>query len=121
LAGQDAIAIRAGTLIDGRGGVQRNVIIVIEDAKIKSVEPAAQQTVALDLAHLTLLPGLIDTHVHLATHFGKGGKATSEGETPQQSMLYAVENAYTMLVNGFTTAQSLGSVVWRNIRFRAPA
>ena len=55
------------------------------------------------------MPGLIDTHVHIDTHFGKDGRATSQGETPPQSMLYAVENAYVTLMAGFTTVQSIGS------------
>ena len=62
-----------------------------------------------DLRGLTLLPGLIDTHVHIDTHFGKDGRATSQGETPQQSMLYSVENAWVTLMAGFTTVQSIGS------------
>ena len=61
------------------------------------------------MSRLTLLPGLIDTHVHIANHFGKNGRATSEGEAPEESMLYEAENAYSMLLNGFTTAQSIGS------------
>jgi imidazolonepropionase-like amidohydrolase len=56
-----------------------------------------------------VLPGLIDTHVHIDTHFGRDGRATAQGETPQQSMLYAAENAYGVLLNGFTTVQSIGS------------
>ena len=55
------------------------------------------------------MPGLIDTHVHIDTHFGKDGRATSQGETPQQSMLYSVENAWVTLMAGFTTVQSIGS------------
>jgi imidazolonepropionase-like amidohydrolase len=50
------------------------------------------------------------------THFGKSGRATSEGERPQESMLYAAENAYAMLDNGFTTAQSIGSPLDLDLR-----
>jgi len=72
--------------------------------------------VSYDFPRLTLLPGLIDTHVHIDTHFGKSGKATREGETAQESMLYAAENAYAMLMNGFTTTQSIGSPLDRDLR-----
>jgi imidazolonepropionase-like amidohydrolase len=65
--------------------------------------------VSYDLSQLTLLPGLIDTHVHMNTHFGKNGRATSDDEKPEESILYEAENAYAMLLNGFTTAQSIGS------------
>src|SRR5262245_1763546 len=102
------IVIRAGELIDGKGGVQRNVTIVVEGTKIKSIG-ASNQKPTYDFSTVTVMPGMIDTHVHLETHFGKDGKATSAGETPQQTQLYEAENAYTMLMNGFTATQSIGS------------
>src|SRR6185503_15813743 len=88
------IVLRAASAIDGRGGS-------IADAT--TVGRGAAATPTYDLRGLTLLPGLIDTHVHIDTHFGKDGRATSQGETPQQSMLYSVENAYVTLMAGFTT------------------
>jgi len=102
------IVIRAGELLDGKGGVARNVTIVVEGAKIKSIGPSNQKP-TYDFSAVTVMPGMIDTHVHLETHFGKDGKATSAGETPQQTQLYEAENAYTMLMNGFTATQSIGS------------
>ena len=113
---QEPTVIRVATLIDGKGGVQRNATVVVEAGRIKSVGQATQGRVSYDFPQLTLLPGLIDTHVHIDTHFGKGGRAASEGETPQESMLYAAENAYAMLKNGFTTTQSIGSPLDRELR-----
>ncbi len=75
LTAQEPIVIRVGTLIDGKGGVQRNVTVVVEAGRIKSVGQAAQGRVSYDFPRLTLLPGLIDTHVHIETHFGKSGRA----------------------------------------------
>lgn len=116
LRGQEPIIIRAGTLIDGKGGVRRNATVVVVAGRIKSVGAATQGHVSYDFPRLTLLPGLIDTHVHIDTHFGKSGTATREGETAQESMLYAAENAYAMLDNGFTTTQSIGSPLDRDLR-----
>jgi len=116
LTAQEPVVIRAGTLIDGKGGVQRNATVVVEAGKIKSVGQATQGRVSYDFPRLTLLPGLIDTHVHIDTHFGTSGKATREGETPRESILYAAENAYAMLDNGFTTTQSIGSPLDRDLR-----
>jgi imidazolonepropionase-like amidohydrolase len=113
---QEATVIRVASLIDGRGGVLRNATVVVEAGRIKSVGQATQGRVSYDFPQLTLLPGLIDTHVHIDTHFGKSGRATPEGETPQESMLYAAENAYAMLNNGFTTTQSIGSPLDRELR-----
>jgi imidazolonepropionase-like amidohydrolase len=105
---QTTTTIRAGTLLDGRGGVQRNVAIVVEGAKITRVA-ASNAPATYDLSRLTVLPGLIDTHVHLDSHFGKDGRASNTGETPAQRALYAAENAYVTLMAGFTTVQSIGS------------
>jgi imidazolonepropionase-like amidohydrolase len=101
--------LRAGTLVDGKGGVSRSATVIVENGKIKSAGQASDTRVSYDLSRLTLLPGLIDTHVHINTHFGKSGRATSDGEALEESVLYEAENAYAMLLNGFTTAQSLGS------------
>jgi imidazolonepropionase-like amidohydrolase len=116
VTGQGPIVIRAGRIIDGKGGVQSNVTVVVDGGRIRSVARATEGRVTYDFPRLTLLPGLIDTHVHIDTHFGKSGKATSEGETPQESMLYAAENAYVMLTSGFTTTQSLGAPLDRDLR-----
>jgi imidazolonepropionase-like amidohydrolase len=116
LTAQEPIVIRVGTLIDGKGGVQTNAMVVVEGGRIKSVGQATRERVSYDFPRLTLLPGLIDTHVHIDTHFGKSGKAVSEGETAPESILYAAENAYAMLNNGFTTTQSLGAPLDRDLR-----
>jgi imidazolonepropionase-like amidohydrolase len=107
---QDApIVIRAGTVLDGRGGSQRDVAIVVRRSKIDRINTAPSGTSTYDLRRLTLLPGLIDTHVHIGSHFGKSGRYENEGETPAESMLHGVENAYLTLLGGVTTVQSVGS------------
>src|SRR5215216_4031930 len=108
LVAQTAIIIRAGTLIDGRGAVQRNVNVVVDGASITRIGVASVPP-TYDLSRLTVLPGLIDTHVHIDSHFGKEGRASNTGETPAQRALYAAENAYVTLMAGFTTVQSIGS------------
>ena len=116
IAAQGSTVIRVGTLIDGRGGVQRQVTVIVEQGKIKSVGPATQRPVTYDLSRLTLLPGLIDTHVHMDSHFGKNGTVSTGGETRQQSLQYAADNASKMLLSGFTTAQSIGSPLDLDLR-----
>jgi imidazolonepropionase-like amidohydrolase len=104
-----AITIRGSLALDGRGASIPDAAIVVRDGRIVSVDRGGAGAPAYDLRGLTLLPGLIDTHVHIDTHFGKDGRPTSQGETPQQSMLYSAENAYVTLMSGFTTVQSIGS------------
>jgi imidazolonepropionase-like amidohydrolase len=107
---QTPITIRAGLLIDGKGGSQRDVTIVVDGSKIQRIGAAAAAGVATyDLSRLTVLPGLIDTHVHIDSHFGKDGRASNTGETPTQRILASAENAYVTLMAGFTTVQSIGS------------
>jgi imidazolonepropionase-like amidohydrolase len=109
LHGQTAVVIVAGQLIDGRGNVQRNVSITIDSARIRSLAPRGTQPATWDLSRYTVLPGLIDTHVHIDAHFGRDGRASNTGESAADRVLSAAENAYVTLMSGFTTVQSLGS------------
>ena len=109
---QDPILIRAGTLIDGKGGVERNVLVTVENGKIARVAQVAvtgARRVTYDFPKLTLLPGMIDTHVHFNYHFGADGRFAPGEEPPARLALYSVENAYVTLMAGFTTVQSIGA------------
>ena len=105
---QAPITIRAGLLIDGKGGSQRDVAIVVDGSRIQRIG-AGTGVATYDLSRLTVMPGLIDTHVHIDSHFGKDGRASNAGETPTQRVLASAENAYVTLMAGFTTVQSIGS------------
>ena len=61
------VTIRAGRLLDGRGGSQQNVVVRIDGGKIVSVGRAGGP-VTHDLSKYTLLPGFIDTHVLSLIH-----------------------------------------------------
>src|SRR5262249_3353024 len=109
LAQENPITIRAGSLLDGKGNVQHNVQIVVQNCKILRVEkPTGQPT--YDLSRLTVLPGWIDVHDHITWHFGPNGRAEDKGETSEQAALAAAGNAWNTLMAGFTTIQSLGSM-----------
>src|SRR5207237_3571546 len=75
----------------------------------RTVGDAGAQPVTYDLSRFTVLPGLIDAHVHVGAHFGKDGRSPTPGETPAEQALYGAENAFAMLMAGFTTVQSIGA------------
>ena len=118
LAQETPITIRAGLLIDGAGNEQEDVTITVTGSRITGISVGARVGPATyDLPELTLMPGLIDTHVHLTAHFDADGRNHSDpDETPAQAILYAAENAYATLMAGFTTVQSLGSPGDRDLR-----
>lgn len=116
LAAQDRpIVIQAGTILDGRGRVLHGTSIVVQGSKIQEVRSSAG-TATYDLRNLTMLPGLIDTHVHITWHFGPDGRYMPRDISEAQAMGYALENAYVTLMAGFTTVQSVGSPLDRDVR-----
>jgi imidazolonepropionase-like amidohydrolase len=110
LSAQDqAIRIRAATILDGTGKVVRNATIVVQGSKITSIDTGNAGPASYNLGQLTVLPGMIDVHAHVAWHFDKDGRYAARAESPASEILYSAENAYTTLMAGFTTIQSPGS------------
>lgn len=102
------IVIAASTVLDGKGGVLHNTRIVIQGSKIVRIDPNAAP-VDYDLRGLTVLPGWIDSHVHITWSFGPDGKNAGAGGTTPYATYAAASNAYATLMAGFTTVQSVGS------------
>ena len=102
------IVIAASTLLDGKGHVLHDTRVVVEGSKIIAVDPMAAP-IDYDLRGLTVLPGWIDSHVHIAWSFGKDGKSGSPGGTPAEIAYSIAANAWVTLMAGFTTVQSVGS------------
>ena len=106
------IVIRAARVIDGRGAVLTGAAVVVDGTKIVRIERHPDRA-DYDLKGMTLLPGGIDTHVHIGWHFDASGRSHSDesdrNETPEETMAYATENAYRTLMGGITTVQSLGA------------
>ena len=109
------IVIRADSVLDGTGKTLTNTNIVVQGSRIARLDPHAQGA-TYDLRGLTLMPGWIDTHAHIAQHFDRQTGKTPTDETPQQAALYAAENAYMTLLAGFTTIQSPGAELDRDLR-----
>src|SRR5712664_4754386 len=97
------IAIRAGRFFDARSGnLLNDQVILIRGDRITGVGAGVQipaEARVLDLTSATVLPGMIDAHVHVNTG----------GETPAQRVLIASANALTDLEAGFTTVLDMDS------------
>jgi imidazolonepropionase-like amidohydrolase len=109
------ITIRAARVLDGKGAQLTNAVVEIRGHTIAAVDQRSGP-VTHDLGDVTLMPGMIDVHVHIGYHFGKDGRAQNQGETPSEMALYAAENAWVTLINGFTTVQSAGALADKELR-----
>ena len=107
-AQQKQIVIAASTVLDGKGGVLHDTRIVVAGSKIVRIDSNAGP-VDYDLRGLTVLPGWIDSHVHITWVFGPDGKTAGAGGTTPQASYAAAANAWSTLMAGFTTVQSVGS------------
>jgi imidazolonepropionase-like amidohydrolase len=111
------IVLQTSTILDGKGGTLRNQQIVIAGSKISSVK-AGSGKATYDLRGLTVMPGWIDTHVHINWHFDDAHKLVNGREDPKSSALYSAENAWLTLQGGFTTVQSVGAPIDADVRDR---
>jgi imidazolonepropionase-like amidohydrolase len=120
------VVVRAATILDGRGGRITNGAVVIRGDRIVDVVQGAAANgvgrgagVLYDLGNATVLPGLIDGHVHVNSYFNAAGRihTRNDGDTPAQSALAIAGNLRRMLMGGVTTVQSMGAA--EDAAFRA--
>ncbi len=109
--GRGMTTIHAARVLDGKGGVIQNGVVTVQGTKIVSVAPAtAGETYTYDFPDGTVLPGMIDVHVHLNWIFGSDGKyGSANRDTAAYQMDAELENARKTLFAGFTTIQSPGA------------
>lgn len=113
VAATQVVALRAGKLIDpDSGSVASDQVILIRDSKIekvgKGIEIPPSATV-IDLSQMTVLPGLIDCHTHLADGAHDGEPMGQFKKTAAEVALESVPNARAMLESGFTTVRDVGT------------
>jgi imidazolonepropionase-like amidohydrolase len=111
------IVLKASTVLDGKGKILHNAVIVVEGGKIGRIGGAAPQgAITYDLSRVTVMPGWIDAHVHPTWHFDANGRLAGENEPKEQTVLAGAANSWKMLAAGFTTVQSLGSPLDKDLR-----
>jgi imidazolonepropionase-like amidohydrolase len=111
-------AIKAGRLIDPETGtVAANQVILIEGEKIKAVGPdlaiPAGATV-IDLSKLTVMPGLVDAHTHMALTYKEQPEnnyyyLTYLMESSPLRAIEAASNGIQLLNSGFTVIRDVGN------------
>jgi imidazolonepropionase-like amidohydrolase len=114
-AGAQAITIRAARILDGTGNTLAHGVIEVQGSKISAID---QRTgpVTYDLGDATVLPGMIDVHVHMNWYFGPDGRYGGREILPSFATDAVLDNARAMLMAGFTTVQSVGAASDKPLR-----
>ncbi|MBL8038670.1 MAG: amidohydrolase family protein [Nitrospira sp.] len=108
------IAIHHVRLIDGTGVVRDPMTLLVRGTKIVAVGPSndiriPKGATRLNGRGLTVIPGLIDCHIHLCL----GGEAdvvsALESEQPSYTLLKSARHAQATIEAGFTTVRDVGS------------
>jgi len=108
----EATLYRGGLLFDGEGAPKPGLGVLVEDGRVKRVAPAGTfdgfAGTVVDTAGGTLMPGLMDCHVHLC--FGAEGDPGSALDklAPAQVALRALERAQATLAGGITAVRDCG-------------
>src|SRR5215831_19872652 len=111
-------AIRAGRLLDPEAGrILTNQIILVEGTRIRDVGPNVQiptNAQVIDLSRMTVMPGLVEAHNHLALTYKPDPESniyyyTYVQESTALRAIQAASNGIQMLAAGFTVVRDLGN------------
>lgn len=112
------IAIKAGRLIDPETGTAAtNQVIIVEGEKIKAIGanlPIPAGAKVIDLSKLTVLPGLVDAHTHMAITYKEQPEnnyyyLTYVMESSALRAIQAASNGIQLLSSGFTVVRDVGN------------
>ncbi len=109
-----ATVVRAARMFDPVAGrIVANPVIVIEGDQIAAVNPSSLPSGArtIDLGDVTILPGFIDLHTHLALQLGPNSFTAPVTNTMADYAFEAASNAVKTVMAGFTTVRDFGGDV----------
>ena len=127
VAASEVIALRFGRLIDGKGTVVSNAVVIVDGDRVRAAGPASQTAIpagatVLDLSRYTALPGLIDAHTHMTYYWDRAPGSNPWGQLgarrTSETVFLAQENARRTLESGVTTVRDLGSWDYMDIAMR---
>ena len=120
-------AIRFGKLVDGKGKVWKDAIVIVQGGRVTDVTTDAARIPAgaevIDLHQYTGIPGLIDMHTHMTSYWDqvpgtRPGQQQGARRPPAVTVFLAQENARKTLETGVTTVRDLGSSEYSDIAMR---
>lgn len=119
-----SMVIKAGRLIDGTGAAPKsNALVHMEGGRIKQVGVEGKMAIpadatVFDASEYTVMPGMIDTHLHLSTFNNRTFKNYRVAQwevTPQLQQLYSLFHAQLCFEMGFTTLRDMGGISSRGL------
>jgi imidazolonepropionase-like amidohydrolase len=117
------MVIKGATILDvTNGDMIKNHVVIVKDGRIDAVAPARSADIpkgieVLDLQGHTLLPGLIDMHVHLTSGGGYHGYERLK-LTDERRAILGVVHAKQTLMAGFTTVRNVGAGSFGDVALR---
>lgn len=110
-AQEEAVVVRAQRMFDAEAGeIVRDAQVVVRDGVIQQVGGSAPSGArVIDLGDVTLLPGFIDAHTHLAYDIGGDWVTRPVRNTAADAALRGARNASRTIDAGFTTVRDVGS------------
>lgn len=112
------VALRAAQMLDVESGrMIANPVVVVRNGIIESAGPGAPPAgmPVIDLGDLTLLPGLIDAHVHLTDDIEGDWTRRPVTDGPADAALRGARNARRTVEAGFTTVRDVGAGNFVNV------
>ena len=109
---KNILDVRTGNLVKANVYIKDGIII-----KIHKDIPLNKDIKRIELKDITLLPGLMDAHVHLIGNNKLNGYK-SMSESTQLATLYGAKNAKDTLLAGFTTVRNVGAGEFADVALR---